>query len=159
VGDRRAILRGEAGVDRAGTFAERVAVPAQNLVEIPAGWSEQESAGATLVYLTAYQALTTWGPLPPGAVVLVTGASGGVGVASAQLASAMGHTVIALSRSAEKSDRLRQLGAMGTLNPEDPQWRKSLNTLLARGGSIWPSTISAANCCPRSSTLWASWGK
>src|SRR5438132_6399270 len=31
VGDRRAILRGEVGVDRAGTFAERVAVPAQNL--------------------------------------------------------------------------------------------------------------------------------
>src|SRR6266699_494965 len=61
VGERRALLRGEVGINRPGTFAQRVAVPAQNLVEIPAGWSEQESAGATLVYLTAYQALTMWG--------------------------------------------------------------------------------------------------
>ena len=58
VGDRRAILRGQVGSNRPGTFAQRVAVPAQDLVEIPAGWSEPEAAGATLVYLTAYQALT-----------------------------------------------------------------------------------------------------
>src|SRR5260221_1651063 len=102
IGDRRAILRGAVGIERPGTFAERVAVPVQNLVEIPAGWSEEEAAGATLVYLTAYQALTTWGPLPSGSVVLVTGATGGVGVASVQLAAAMGHTVLALSRSSAK---------------------------------------------------------
>src|SRR2546421_10745675 len=39
VGDRRAILRGAVGIERPGTFAERVAVPLENLVEIPAGWS------------------------------------------------------------------------------------------------------------------------
>src|SRR5690242_17054667 len=93
VGDRRAILRGVVGVERPGTFAERVAVPSQNLVEIPARWSEQEAAGATLVYLTAYQALTMWEALPASSVVLVTGASGGVGVAAVQLGVAMGHTV------------------------------------------------------------------
>ena len=71
IGDLRVILRGDVGVNRAGTFAERVSVPEAHLVEVPAGWSEQESAGATLVYLTAYQALTMWGPLPPSAVVLV----------------------------------------------------------------------------------------
>ena len=60
-GGQYAILRGEVGVNRSGTFAERVAVPVQNLVEIPPGWSEPEAAGATLVYLTAYQALTMWG--------------------------------------------------------------------------------------------------
>ena len=128
VGDRRAILRGEVGGNRPGTFAQRVAVPAQDLVEIPAGWSEPEAAGATLVYLTAYQALTMWGPLPPSAVVLVTGASGGVGVATVQLAAAMGHKVLALSRSPEKSRRLEQLGATATFNPEDPKWRLTLKT-------------------------------
>src|SRR5438477_2408121 len=131
VGDRRAILRGVVGVEKPGTFAERVAVPVQNLVEIPEGWSEQEAAGATLVYLTAYQALTTWGPLPVSSVVLVTGASGGVGVASVQLAAAMGYTVLALSRSPEKSRRLIQLGATATFNPEDPQWRKAVSDSLA----------------------------
>src|SRR5512133_2764909 len=54
IGDKRAVLRGDVGGNRPGTFAERVAVPAEGLVEIPAGWSDQEGAGATLVYLTAY---------------------------------------------------------------------------------------------------------
>src|SRR2546427_4387432 len=94
VGERRALLRGAVGIERPGAFAERVAAPVENLVEIPDGWTEQEAAGATLVYLTAYQALTMWGPLPPSATVLVTGASGGVGVATVQLAAAMGHAVL-----------------------------------------------------------------
>lgn len=130
-GERRALLRGEVGVNRPGTFAERVAVPAENLVEIPQGWSEPEAAGATLVYLTAYQALTMWGPLPSSAVVLVTGASGGVGVAAVQLAAAMGHTVLALSRSVEKSRRLQQFGAQAAFNPADPHWRQAAKAALA----------------------------
>jgi NADPH2:quinone reductase len=151
VGDRRAILRGEAGVTRQGTFAQRVAVPVHNMVEIPAGWSEPEAAGATLVYLTAYQALTMWEPLPPSSVVLVTGASGGVGVATVQLAAAMGHTVLALSRSPEKSERLRQLGAAATFNLADPQWRQAAKAWLEPrrvdlaidtvGGKLLPEVI------------------
>ena len=132
VGDRRMLLRGEAGVSRAGTFAERVAVPAQALVEIPSGWSDEEAAGATLVYLTAYQAITQWGDFPPG-VVLVTGASGGVGVASVQLARAMGHKVVALSRSKEKGMRLRELGAAVVLDPQEATWRKRLKDELGGG--------------------------
>ena len=151
VGDRRAILRGQVGSNRPGTFAQRVAVPAQDLVEIPTGWSEPEAAGATLVYLTAYQALTMWGPLPSPAVVLVTGASGGVGVAAVQLAAAMGHKVLALSRNAEKSRRLEQLGAAATFNPEDSKWRQAAKTLLEPrrvdlaidniGGKLLPEVI------------------
>src|SRR5579862_1415576 len=53
VGDRRALLRGEAGINRPGTFAQRVAVPVESLVEIPRGWSAQEAGCASLVYLTA----------------------------------------------------------------------------------------------------------
>ncbi len=150
-GDRRAVLRGDVGGERPGTFAERASIPAESLVEIPAGWSDAESAGATLVYLTAYQALTMWGELPPHAVVLVTGASGGVGVAVVQLAFAMGLTVVALSRSAEKSRRLLQLGAKLTLNPEDPQWRQSAKASLGSrrvdlaidniGGKLLPEVI------------------
>jgi NADPH2:quinone reductase len=151
VGDRRAILRGQVGSNRPGTFAQRVALPAHDLVEIPAGWSEPEAAGATLVYLTAYQASTMWGPLPASAVVLVTGASGGVGVAAVQLAAAMGHKVLALSRNPEKSRRLEQLGATATFNPEDSKWRQTAKTLLEPrrvdlaidniGGKLLPEVI------------------
>jgi NADPH2:quinone reductase len=114
-------------------------------------WLEHEAAGATLVYLTACQALTMWGPLPPSAVVLVTGASGGVGVAAVQLAAAMGHKVLALSRSPEKSRRLEQLGATAAFNPEDPKWRLAVKTILAPrrvdlaidsiGGELLPEVI------------------
>jgi len=151
IGDQRAILRGDVGGSRWGTFAERVAVPVENLVKTPGEWSEQEAAGATLVYLTAYQALTMWGPLPAPAVVLVTGASGGVGVAAVQLASAMGYTVIGLSRSAEKSRKVEQIGATATFDPSNSEWRRKAKAKLAPrsvdlaidniGGTLLPEVI------------------
>jgi len=151
LGDRRAILRSDVGVNRPGTFAERVAVPVDSLVEIPAGWSDPEAAGATLVYLTAYQALTMWGSLPSDSLVLVTGASGGVGAAAVQLARAMGYRAIALSRSEEKRRRLRELGATNTFDPGDPDWGRSAKAAIAPrrvdlaidniGGKLLPEVI------------------
>ena len=129
VGDRRTILRGDTGVSRAGTLAQRVAVAVHDLVEQPAGWTEQQAASAALVYITAFQALTQWGELPP-SVVLITGASGGVGVAATQLAHAMGHTVVGLSRSKEKGERLKQIGASAIFDPEDANWPKALKAHL-----------------------------
>jgi NADPH2:quinone reductase len=151
VGERKIVLRGDVGVERAGTFAERVAVPVESLVEVPPGWDEPEAAGATLVYLTAYQALTMWGALPASSVVLVTGASGGVGVASVQLAAAMDFTVVALSRSEEKRERLRQLGASLCFDPEESAWRLAVKKALGSrpvdlaidniGGALLPEVI------------------
>ena len=151
VGDLRIVLRGDTGVESPGTFAEQVAVPAQNLIEVPAGWDDTEAAGATLVYLTAYQALTMGGPLPSSTMVLVTGASGGVGVAAVQLAAAMGFTVVALSRSAEKQARLLGLGASHVFDPDDGAWRKKLKAALGErrvdlaidniGGILLPDVI------------------
>jgi NADPH:quinone reductase-like Zn-dependent oxidoreductase len=142
IGDQRVILRGDVGVYRWGTFAERVSMSASTLVKIPAGWTEEESSGATLVYLSAYHALTMWEPLKPNSVVLVTGASGGVGLAAVQLASAMGHTVVALSRSDEKQRRLKEIGATFTFNPEDPQWPAGAKKALSsRGVNLAVDTI------------------
>lgn len=132
-GDRVIVLRNELGVNRWGTLAEKVAAPESVLAEIPAGWDDAEAAGAPLVYLTAYQALTQWAaPLPP-SNVLITGASGGVGVASIQLAKAMGHKVIAMSRGDSKRDALTKLGADAVLDPNDTQWRKRCRDVLAGG--------------------------
>lgn len=149
-GQKVLILRSEIGVNRPGTFAEKVAVPVESLIAAPAGWTDEESAGAPLVYLAAYQALMQWGELPPG-VVLVTGASGGVGVASLQLAAAMGHTVVALSRDPSKRSKLKELGANITLDPRDTQWRRQLKDALGSrkvdlaidniGGTLLPDVI------------------
>ena len=89
VGETVGILRGSTGIETWGTFAEKVVVPAANIVPVPRGWSLEETAGAPLVFLTAWQALTQWSdpPAPPraGSVLLVSGASGGVGTASVLL--------------------------------------------------------------------------
>jgi NADPH2:quinone reductase len=131
VGEKRLVLRSEIGVNRPGTLAQRVAVPVESLVIPPPGWTDEQSAAAPLVYLTAWQALTMWGELPP-AVILVTGASGGVGVACVQLARGLGHTVVALSRSQEKREHLERLGASHALDPSDHTWPQTLKTLLGR---------------------------
>ena len=116
-------------MSRPGTFADFVSVPVESLVPVPENWTEQEAAAAPLVYLTAFQALTQWGELS-NAVVLITGAPGGVGVATTQLGRAMGHTMIGLSRSAEKREKLMQIGAAHTFDPADPDWPKKLKQAL-----------------------------
>jgi NADPH2:quinone reductase len=132
VGDTRLILRSDVGVNRPGTLAQRVAVDAAYTTPVPAGWTLEQAAAAPLVYVTAWQALTQWGDLPAGSAVLVTGASGGVGVATVQLAHALGHTVLALSRSREKAAHLRELGADHTFDPQDKAWRDAAKAALGK---------------------------
>lgn len=135
VGDIAGVLRCDVGVSTWGTLAEKTVAPAASLAPVPAGWSLEEMAGAPLAFLTAWQALTQWSdpPAPPkaGSVVLVTGASGGVGIASILLGKSMNLTVAALSRSEEKSAKLKELGADYVFDPADPGLRKAVLTALS----------------------------
>ncbi|CUQ67835.1 quinone oxidoreductase family protein [Candidatus Nitrospira inopinata] len=156
IGDCVGVLRCDVGVTRWGTLAEEVAVPADSVASIPDGWSPEEMAGAPLVFLTAWQALTQWteppAPPPPGQRLLVTGASGGVGVASVLLGKSMGLPVVALSRSQEKAARLRELGADYVFDPADPNLVKTMIDTLGRhpidlavdtvGGPLFPKVIA-----------------
>lgn len=126
-GDVVGILRCNAGVETWGTLAEKAVIPSASLAPIPAGWTEEQMAAAPLVSLTAWQALTQWeGPPAPGSVLLVTGASGGVGVSAVLLGKSLGLTVVGLSRSSEKAEQLKKLGADFVFDPNDPNLRKSL---------------------------------
>lgn len=135
VGDTVGILRCDVGVETWGTLAEKTVVPAASLAPIPSGWSLDQMAGAPLVFLTAWQALTQWrdpeGPPQAGSVLLVTGASGGVGVASVLLGRSMDLTVVALSRSTEKRARLKELGANFAFDPADGDLRKKVLASIA----------------------------
>jgi NADPH:quinone reductase-like Zn-dependent oxidoreductase len=94
-----------------GTFADRVAVPARNLVEKPASLSFAEAACLPTAYLTAYRMLFTRGELRPGERVLIQGAGGGVATAALLLARAAGLHVTVTSRDDDKLARAEQLGA------------------------------------------------
>jgi NADPH2:quinone reductase len=129
IGQRVVIIRGDTGVRRWGSFAQRAAVAAESTAPPPEGWTIEQSAGAALVYITAHQALLQWGELPA-SVVLITGASGGVGVASIHLARALGHVVVALSRGSAKHDALKGLGAHHVVDISDPEWPGKLKKTL-----------------------------
>lgn len=128
VGETVGILRCNVGVESWGTLAEKVVVPAESVTPVPPGWSLEEMAAAPLVFLTAWQALTQWNDPPappgPGSVLLVTGASGGVGVASVLLGKSMDLTVVALSRRADKRVTLTRLGADFVFDPADAHLSK-----------------------------------
>lgn len=134
-GETVGILRGDNGVETWGTLAEKTVVDSALLIPMPSGWSLQEVAGAPLVFLTAWQALTQWSdpiaPPAPGSVLLVTGASGGVGSASVLLGKSMGMTVVGLSRSAQKAEQLKQLGADYVFDPSAQGLRKLVLSAIA----------------------------
>ena len=94
-----------------GSYAEYAAVPADRLVEIPAGVSEREAAAAILQGMTAhYLAYDTY-PLKKDDTALVHAAAGGVGLLLVQMAHNLGARVIATVSTEEKAKLARAAGA------------------------------------------------
>lgn len=94
-----------------GGHAEKVAVPAGQLLPLPRGWSFEEGAALPEAALTAWTNLVAEGRLAAGETVLVTGATSGVGTFVVQLARELGARVLAAGRDPERLERLRPLGA------------------------------------------------
>ncbi len=98
------------GSERDGGFAEYVVVPAARAHSIDGSpLRDVELAALPIAYGTALGMLER-GSVSEGHTVLVTGASGGVGLAAVQLARARGARVVAVC-SAEKGDAVRTAGA------------------------------------------------
>ena len=141
-GDSVVVLRSEIGITRQGTLADYVVAPEECVAPLPANWSMEEGAASPLVYLTAWKALVTQGRLKPGEHVLVTGASGGVGVAAVQLAKGLGAKVVALSRSEEKRIELKQLGADAVLDSGADDLEDQVQAALGGGVDLTVENLS-----------------
>ena len=118
-----------------GVFAERVVLPAAALVKYNS-LSFAEAATIPIAGLTAWSAVVTHGKLLPGGTVLCLG-TGGVSVFAAQIASAMGATVIVTSSSDEKLARVKQIVGreIGAINYRTtPDWQKEVVRLTNRRG-------------------------
>ncbi|MCL5428295.1 MAG: zinc-binding dehydrogenase [Chloroflexi bacterium] len=119
----------------AGTYAEYVAVPAVNLLEIPQGFPDDKAAAAALVYLTAWHSLVTRGKLQKGETVLVIGASGGVNTAAIQIAKYLGAQLFVVGSDAGKLKLAESLGADHLINrSKDPDWSKAAYLLTNKRG-------------------------
>lgn len=85
-----------------GTLAERVRVPARNLVDKPAEISFEEAACLPTAWLTAYRMIASKSATQPGDTILVQGAGGGVSTALIVLGRALGRRVWVTSRDEDK---------------------------------------------------------
>ena len=132
-GDAVILLRSNVGITRNGTLADYFVAPEEALAKLPNDWSLEHGA-CGLVYLTAWKALVTQGNYREGETVLVTGASGGVGIAAVQLAAAMGARVVALSRDENKRRKLRELGAQHALDASAVDLVKTVRDALDGNG-------------------------
>lgn len=106
------------GVTMAGGWAERVAVNADWIAPIPNAVSFATASTFPVAGLTALYALEQAGQLL-GRRVLVTGASGGVGLYGIQLAKLSGATVTALVRRSENVEIAKRAGADFVVVGED----------------------------------------
>lgn len=105
---------------RYGGFAEAVNVEADQLRPMPAGMSYAKAAAFQTTYLTAYVALVERGHLLPGEVLLVHGATGGVGMAAVDLGKRLGATVIATGGNDDKLAVVKARGADHVINYTQP---------------------------------------
>lgn len=94
-----------------GGMAEYCLVSAEQLIRMPDGVSFEDAAALPVAYGTAHRMLITHNTIKKGDRVLVLGASGGVGTGCVILAKMLGAEVIACAGSAEKLERLKELGA------------------------------------------------
>lgn len=109
-----------------GAYSERLVVPENICYAMPDPISFADGAALALAYQTAHFALLERGAYRRGETILVTGASGGVGLACVQIAKALGATVIAGVTSAEKGDLVRRHGADHVIDLSAPDLRESL---------------------------------
>jgi NADPH:quinone reductase-like Zn-dependent oxidoreductase len=98
-------------LNRYSTYGEVILAPVHAVARHPESLSFVEAASIWMMFLTAYGALIFDAQLKAGDFVIIPAASSSVGLAAGQLANYAGATPIALTRTSEKTEQLREAGA------------------------------------------------
>jgi putative PIG3 family NAD(P)H quinone oxidoreductase len=139
VGDRAcALLSG-------GGYAELVAVPAGQLMRVPANLDDISAAAIPEVFITAHDNLVTRARLGPGETLLIHGGAGGVGTAAIQVSKRVGARVLVTAGSAEKLRRCAELGADAGINHREEDFVERSRALTdGRGVDVILDVMGAA---------------
>ncbi len=113
-----------------GAYAERLAAPSARCVVMPDGMDFVTAAAMYNAHAIAYVAAVMRGGIEPGETVLVTGASGGVGLACVEIAKAKGACVIAAVRSAANGALALAHGADHWIDVSGPGLKDSLRSQI-----------------------------
>ncbi len=117
-------LRQVLGAPLPGVLSEYVVLPREAVLKIPEELSFENAATLPCAGVTAWSAIWKTGGLKPGDTVLTLG-TGGVSIFSLQLAKIIGARVIITSKSYDKLERAKKLGADFTINYiSNPNWGK-----------------------------------
>jgi NADPH2:quinone reductase len=117
-----------------GAFAEEVVCNATAVFPMPDKMDFVTAASFPIVYGTAQAALARRAALQAGETLLVLGAAGGVGVAAIEVGKALGATVIAAARGADKLEVARQHGADHVIDYASEDVRERIKALTAGRG-------------------------
>jgi len=144
---------GALGEHANGGLCERIAIEAENLIHMPDAVTFEQAAALPIAYGTAYRMMITRGQLKADELVLILGASGGVGTGCVQIAKNLKARVIACASSPEKLKRLKELGADHVIDytKEDfskVAWelsgKKGVDVLVNyTGGDTWVPSLRA----------------
>ncbi|PKP88306.1 MAG: NADPH:quinone oxidoreductase [Alphaproteobacteria bacterium HGW-Alphaproteobacteria-17] len=125
------------GGNRFGAMAEFCTVPAAALRRKPERLDWDAAAAYPVAYLTAYVALVRCAQVAPGETLLVHGAAGGVGLATVDLAMALGVRVIAAAGSGAKRDAVARLYRPDAVIDGGPGFRDRVKELTdGRGADV-----------------------
>jgi len=117
-----------------GGFAEQVLAKQDQIISMPEGLSFEVAGSLLLTYGTCLHGLRDRAALQPGQTVLVLGAAGGIGIATIELAKALGARVIAAASSAEKLATCRAKGADEVINYREQNLREEVKRLTGGQG-------------------------
>ncbi len=95
----------------AGAYAEKATIDFRVAMPVPPSFSYDQAASVAIVYPTAFNALITNGQFVPGKTVLIQGVASAVGIATLQIAKALGAgRIIGVGRANPKTAKLADLG-------------------------------------------------
>ena len=138
VGDRVVVnpktKEGLIGEEVQGGLAERVRVPATNLVRLPNSVDYETAAAVPINFGTSLRMLMTIGRVQAGEKVLILGASGGIGTACVQISKMLGAEVLAAAGSDDKINALTALGADHVINYNREDFSSRAWDISARRG-------------------------
>jgi NADPH2:quinone reductase len=117
-----------------GAYAETNNVPAEKLVKLPDGVSDEDAAAALLKGMTAQYLLKRVFPVKPGQTIVLHSAAGGVGLIAGQWARHLGAHVIGTVGADDKIALARQNGCAHVLNLSTEDWPKRVREITKGEG-------------------------
>lgn len=125
------------GLVAGGGYAEQIIAHEGEVARLPASIDDRAAGALPEVFVTAYDAMVIQARLAPGETVLIHAAGSGVGTAAIQIAKALGCTVIATSRTADKLERCKKLGADAGIVARDASFADAVKAATdGRGADV-----------------------